>query len=165
MTLRYLVILFAVFILAVTPFAVGCSKEAPEEVESETVVPVKTEPAQVGDIRATLHVTGTVTPAPGADLVVVAPEPARIGAMPKAEGDAVASGRSSKEERHSWPTRVPHKPGRTISSSAEWRPARTWKTPTAISSMRRPRSRRRTPPSPPQKRRRRELWSARRSAA
>ena len=92
MTLRYLVILFAVFTLAVTPFAVGCSKEVPEEVESETVVPVKTEPAQVGDIRATLHVTGTVTPAPGADLVVVAPEPARIVAMPKAEGDAVASG-------------------------------------------------------------------------
>ena len=48
----------------------GCSHEAAEEVESETVVPVTTEPAAIGTIRATLTVTGTVTAAPGADQLV-----------------------------------------------------------------------------------------------
>jgi RND family efflux transporter MFP subunit len=70
----------------------GCSSDAPEEVESETVVPVSTEAAQVGNIRATIHATGAITPAPGAELVVVAPEPARIADIPKGEGDAVANG-------------------------------------------------------------------------
>ena len=64
----------------------------PEEVESETVVPVKVEPAQTGDIRAVLHATGTVAPAPGAELIVIAPEPARIAEVPRAEGDAVGRG-------------------------------------------------------------------------
>lgn len=70
----------------------GCSRTAPEEVESETVVPVMTESAQRGSIRAVIHATGTVTPAPGADLVVIAPEAARIAEMPKAEGDRVRRG-------------------------------------------------------------------------
>jgi RND family efflux transporter MFP subunit len=70
----------------------SCSKQAAEEVESETVVQVRTEPAALGTIRATLSVTGTVAAAPGADLVVVAPEPARIAEIPKAEGDAVKAG-------------------------------------------------------------------------
>ena len=70
----------------------SCSKQAAEEVESETVVQVKTEPAALGTIRATLSVTGTVAAAPGADLLVIAPEPARIVEIPKAEGDAVNAG-------------------------------------------------------------------------
>ena len=70
----------------------GCSQSAPEEVESETVVPVTTEPAQRGTIRAVIHATGIVTPAPGADLAVIAPEPARIAEIPKAEGDRVQRG-------------------------------------------------------------------------
>jgi RND family efflux transporter MFP subunit len=37
-------------------------------------------------------VTGTITPAPGGDLVVSAPEAARIAEMPKGEGDAVKEG-------------------------------------------------------------------------
>jgi len=77
---------------AIIALSVACSAAAPEEVESDTVVPVSAEPAQVGTIRATIHATGVVTPAPGADLVVVAPEPARIAEMPKAEGDSVARG-------------------------------------------------------------------------
>src|SRR5262245_374944 len=70
----------------------ACSRSAPEEVESETVVPVTTEPAQRGSIRAVIHATGVVTPAPGADLVVIAPETARIVEIPKAEGDSVRRG-------------------------------------------------------------------------
>src|SRR6185436_16271538 len=70
----------------------SCGKAAPEEVESETIVPVTTEAAVSGSIRATIGATGTVAPAPGADLLVVAPEPARIVELPKAEGDRVARG-------------------------------------------------------------------------
>jgi len=70
----------------------GCSREATEEVTSDTVVPVTTEAAAVGTIRATLMVTGTVTAAPGADLLVIAPEPARIAEIPHAEGDRVRRG-------------------------------------------------------------------------
>jgi RND family efflux transporter MFP subunit len=70
----------------------ACSRQSAEEVESETVVPVTTEPAATGTIRATIGVTGTVTAAPGADQVVIAPQPARIAEIPKAEGDRVNAG-------------------------------------------------------------------------
>ncbi len=70
----------------------GCGKDAPEAVETETVVPVTTEPAGTGDVHATIHATGTVTPAPGADQLVTAPESARIADLPKAEGDRVRRG-------------------------------------------------------------------------
>ena len=52
-------------------------------------MPVTTAPAQTGAITATIRASGLVTPAPGAELIVVAPEPARIAAIPKAEGDVV----------------------------------------------------------------------------
>lgn len=70
----------------------GCSKQSAEEVESETVVPVTTTAAVSGSIRAIINVTGTVTAAPGADQVVIAPQPARIAEIPKAEGDRVNAG-------------------------------------------------------------------------
>jgi len=70
----------------------GCGKRATEEVETETVVPVTTEAAAMGDIRAVIHATGDVNPAPGAELLVVAPEAARIEEIPKAEGDTVRRG-------------------------------------------------------------------------
>jgi RND family efflux transporter MFP subunit len=70
----------------------ACSKEAPEEVTSETVVPVTVAPAQRGTITATVHATGVIAAAPGAELIVVAPEPARILEIPKAEGDSVRRG-------------------------------------------------------------------------
>jgi RND family efflux transporter MFP subunit len=70
----------------------GCGKSATEEVETETVVPVRTAPAHVGSIRAVIHATGDVNPAPNAELVVVAPEPARITEITKAEGDRVRRG-------------------------------------------------------------------------
>ena len=48
--------------------------------------------AAVGEIEGHINVTGMVTPAPGADWTIVAPEPARIAELPKAEGDRVAAG-------------------------------------------------------------------------
>ncbi len=72
--------------------AIGCGHEATEEVETETVVPVTVEPAELGTIRAVIRATGDVNPAPGAELLVVAPEPARIAAITKGEGDRVQRG-------------------------------------------------------------------------
>ena len=67
-------------------------KKTTEEVETETVVPVTTVAAEVGTIRAVIHATGDVNPAPNAELLVVAPEPARITEITKAEGDRVRRG-------------------------------------------------------------------------
>lgn len=72
--------------------AAGCAKPATEAVETETVIPVTTAPAEVGTIRAVIHATGDVNPALGAELTVVAPEAARIGEIAKAEGDRVRRG-------------------------------------------------------------------------
>jgi membrane fusion protein, multidrug efflux system len=82
-------LLFALLLLAVST---GCRTPAPEEVETETAVPVKTERAATGSIRGVVHATGIVTPAPGAELIVVAPEAARIAEIPHADGDAVRRG-------------------------------------------------------------------------
>ena len=70
----------------------ACSKQAAEEVDTETVVPVKEVPAATGTIRGVVHATGLVTPAPGAELVVIAPEAGRIAEMPHGEGDRVQQG-------------------------------------------------------------------------
>ena len=70
----------------------ACRNDTAEEVESETVVSVKTAVATRGDIQAVIHATGVVSPAPGAELVVVAPEAARIAELPHASGDRVRRG-------------------------------------------------------------------------
>ena len=72
--------------------AVACSKPAVEETESEAPVPVKIEAAETGSIRGVLHATGVINPAPDGEMIVVAPEAARIAAIAKAEGDRVARG-------------------------------------------------------------------------
>jgi RND family efflux transporter MFP subunit len=77
---------FAVLALA------ACSRSAPEDVESDTVVPVTTAMADVGRITAFIHASGLVTPAPGAELIVVAPEAARVAEIPKGEGETVHRG-------------------------------------------------------------------------
>src|SRR6185503_19939736 len=79
-------------IVGITVFSVACQRDAPEEVESETVVPVTAMPAETGSITAEARATGIVVPAPGAELLVIAPEPARIVEIPKAEGDTVKRG-------------------------------------------------------------------------
>lgn len=72
--------------------SVACRGAADEEVDSESVVDVRTAPARLGDIQAVVRATAVVTPAPGADLVVVAPEAARIAEIPHAAGEAVHTG-------------------------------------------------------------------------
>jgi len=70
----------------------ACNQKAAEEVVSETVVPVTTAPVVAGAIRGRVHATGLVSPAPGGELVVIAPEAARIVDIPRAEGDRVRKG-------------------------------------------------------------------------
>ena len=70
----------------------GCSKPTVEAIATDTAVPVETEAARVKAIESRIDAQGMVAPAPGGELVVVAPEPARIAEMPKAEGDAVRVG-------------------------------------------------------------------------
>lgn len=72
--------------------AAGCGKDAAESVDTAGPLIVRAETARLESIRATLTVTGAVTPAPGADWTITAPEAGRIVEMPKAEGDLVNEG-------------------------------------------------------------------------
>lgn len=78
---------------AVTTLAVACGGgESGQDVETTTPVPVVVETARLGVIRAIVSATGTVTPAPDAEWTINAPQPARVLALPRAEGDRVRRG-------------------------------------------------------------------------
>lgn len=80
------------YLLAATLAVTACGKPAAEETESQAPVPVKVEEAMTGTIRGVLHATGVITPAPEAELIVIAPEAGRIVDIPRAEGERVAKG-------------------------------------------------------------------------
>jgi RND family efflux transporter MFP subunit len=82
----------AVLVVTAAMASNACGRPPADEVETENAVPVTVAEARVGSIRGVIHAAGTVTPAPGADFVVTAPEAARIVAIPKAEGDRVRRG-------------------------------------------------------------------------
>ena len=65
------------------------SEPAPRE---EPVVPVAVQPAARGTIRTAVHASGVVTPAEGGELLVFAPEPARVVEITKVAGDMVTAG-------------------------------------------------------------------------
>jgi len=73
-------------------FSGACHHASVEEVETTAAVPVAVETATRQLFESTLAATGTVAPAPGAELTVIAPGPARIAEIPKAEGDLVKAG-------------------------------------------------------------------------
>jgi len=75
------------FALALT----ACAEPA-EEIETTEKVPVVVQPVRRGAIRGSVRATGIVKPAPGAELLVTAPQSAQILEIPKAEGDAVRKG-------------------------------------------------------------------------
>ena len=87
-TSRWIAVASAIVAMA----ASGCTRPATEEVDTETVIPVTTAPARLGTIRAIIQATGDVNPAPGAELIIVAPEAARVTAITKGEGDRVRRG-------------------------------------------------------------------------
>lgn len=80
------------FLMAGVVGFAACGRETAEEVDSEAAVTVKTASPVVGAIRGVVHATGVVAPAPGAELVVVAPDSARIAEIPHAVGDRVRRG-------------------------------------------------------------------------
>jgi RND family efflux transporter MFP subunit len=80
-------------ILCITPTLTACRREAALPVpREEAVVPVGALPAETAAIRAIVHASGVVTPAEGAEFLAIAPEPARIAEITKADGDPVTSG-------------------------------------------------------------------------
>ena len=83
---------FRVAAIAALSLISACRHTAPEETETETPVAVQVEEARSGPVREVIAATGLVTAAPGAELVVTAPEAARIVELPKAEGDRVRTG-------------------------------------------------------------------------
>jgi cobalt-zinc-cadmium efflux system membrane fusion protein len=72
----------------------GCGREAaaPRVERPATIVPVGAVPADIAGIRAVVHASGVVVPAEGGELLVVAPEPARVVEVTRSVGDAVTSG-------------------------------------------------------------------------
>src|SRR5437867_3805301 len=70
----------------------GCNGGSSEEVETSDKVPVTVQPVRKGSIRSVVAATGVVKPAPGAELLVTAPQSARILELPKTEGDQVRKG-------------------------------------------------------------------------
>lgn len=71
---------------------VACGRPSVEQIETTAVVPVAVETARTDAIETTIAATGLVTPAPGAELTVIAPEGARIVELPKSEGESVKVG-------------------------------------------------------------------------
>jgi RND family efflux transporter MFP subunit len=71
---------------------VGCRGRPAEEIDTTAAVPVRTLTATPHAVQSVIAVTGTVSPAPGAEQTVSPPASARIAEMPKAEGDRVREG-------------------------------------------------------------------------
>lgn len=84
--------LAAALLLAVAVSACSRRDAAVPETADAGVTPVAATPAQRGRLRATIHASGVVTPAPGAEYLVIAAEPARILEITKAAGDSVTPG-------------------------------------------------------------------------
>ncbi len=79
-------------IAAAAFLAAGCHHQAAEETDTGTSVAVAVDVAKTASIRETITATGVVSAAPGAELLVTAPEAARIVEIPRAEGDRVHAG-------------------------------------------------------------------------
>jgi cobalt-zinc-cadmium efflux system membrane fusion protein len=75
--------------------SIACTpRRAQEEAanDTENIVPVGGEIVRAGSIRAVIHATGVVTPAPDAEFLALAPEPARIAEITRDVGQPAASG-------------------------------------------------------------------------
>ena len=79
----------------------GCHAASPDETVTETAVAVEVEAARTADPRGRSPRRAFVTAPPGGELVVTAPEAARIVELPKAEGDRVTAGRCARALRNS----------------------------------------------------------------
>lgn len=82
----------ALIIVTLGVAAAACSKPAVEEVATTAAAPVSVITVAPATLEGIVSAAGTVAAAPGADWTIVAPEPARILELPKAEGDPVKPG-------------------------------------------------------------------------
>lgn len=80
------------FVIAAGISLAGCSKAEVETVDTAGPMFVHVAPAKLESIQTSVTATGTVTPSPGADWTITAPDNGRIVDMPKAEGDVVKQG-------------------------------------------------------------------------
>ena len=79
--------------VVVAGLAGACSASVPPEtISTDTRVPVTVGSASLGTVEASVLAIGTVVAAPGAELVVSAPMPARIRHLSYGEGQRVARG-------------------------------------------------------------------------
>lgn len=85
-------IFLAALFLIVTFSAAACSRSSSRETETEAPVPVIAESVRLGNIRGVVSATGVVQTLPGAEVAIIAPQPARIAAITKNVGDAVKGG-------------------------------------------------------------------------
>jgi len=81
-----------VLLVVVAAVALGCHKAADETTETSAAVPVEVAEAHIGTVRAVVATTGMADPGPGADWTIIAPAPARVVEITKAEGDRVRKG-------------------------------------------------------------------------
>jgi RND family efflux transporter MFP subunit len=79
-------------LLLALPLLAACGKPPSEEVEATAAVPVTLQTVRRGPIHPTFTAAGIIKPATGAELVVTAPQSARIAAMPKGVGEQVRRG-------------------------------------------------------------------------
>lgn len=70
----------------------ACGETTSEEVEATAAVPVAVQAARRGAIHRVIAASGMVAPAAGAELLVIAPQPARIAEMPRGVGEPVRRG-------------------------------------------------------------------------
>jgi membrane fusion protein (multidrug efflux system) len=82
----------SVVCVSLTMVAACGGSHSEEEVTASAPVPVTTQPVTRGTVESVVSATGLIAAAPGAELIVIAPLPARIAEMPKAEGDRVKKG-------------------------------------------------------------------------
>jgi len=85
-------VLSVLAVLGVLGVLSACRPAAEEAVETAEAVPVSVATATAGPIRPVVAATGVVQAAPGAELLVVPPQEARIAALPKSVGDRVRRG-------------------------------------------------------------------------
>ena len=70
----------------------GCRKEPSHNGTTSAGISVQVAVASRETIRPSFQLLGIISAAPGADLLVIAPEPARVVSVLKNEGDSVTQG-------------------------------------------------------------------------
>jgi multidrug efflux pump subunit AcrA (membrane-fusion protein) len=82
----------ALHVLLVLVALAACSRRQSATADAAAPAPVTVQPAAVQTLRDSLTLPGTIVPAAAGELIVIAPEAARVLELPKAEGDKFEPG-------------------------------------------------------------------------